>query len=837
MASHQLDVPVAPRESPEHLALHEVLEQGGQDVELLRDILWLITAHDRLTAFSVVVDRLHQILTAVRDPWLELSEEFGLPDWLPLLTWLQGNAAQIGDTIGKAYLRATNSTGHNPLWGQGATRFPLYFVLCEILPEAPHEIPFLTLSGYLLIAQVRALIERPTSRDEYEASNESNGWQPLRNSIYPATLAVRRLAVKKNRSHLEVLQLNLPPEEFAIDLEKLPSSADKGIQDDREKLFRMLQRCFGLRPWRGYEAQGGGGGGHGWHRWVGNQYDQGFGVLLQKLEEDDPRDVEGNWGSMDMVMRVPATEKARNLLLDSDETPEESGGDDEIFLSHVDCKDGKKDLGALARVARAKTRHIRISNQILPWGYESLALEELAHLLEAISEGWFALPKPLIPGTDAHVRAELLVLIHVMLWTGSDAQRAAETRVFFDGEADSRWRGLGVVIPTIRPIRKICWRIPAATPTYATPMIDNGQHTRKLASAFDLPDIVGLGSMIGALINHRERISNGSRIFVNASDVLAQGLSRWLDASSTDTRLTPQKISGFLSRQLIADTGDTTMMTVITGVPHRLSGVRLFYTTLDIRHLQERYQRTVERVMDQAYRAIGKEPRKAAPWLAPAMESLSVGGRLCPLPGAVRTMFESLREAVGAAAGYVDRCGFARYHNLYTLLTLQCFAYATSCRAIITPYVRLSEVDRERGITSLSDKDDEFNHKTRLVWIPPPVLEQMDCHERHRNILLPQLAWERRQIVREPCFFLDDECRALAAQPVVIETWLKDFLPVKANTHRRFLRTELLERGCPPEVIDAFMGHWQQGEEPFSLGQALATRRIWRSCRNTSCPC
>jgi len=25
----------------------------------------------------------------------------------------------------------------------------------------------------------------------------------------------------------------------------------------------------------------------------------------------------------------------------------------------------------------------------------------------------------------------------------------------------------------------------------------------------------------------------------------------------------------------------------------------------------------------------------------------------------------------------------------------------------------------------------------------------------------------------------------------------------------------LLERGCVPEVVDAFMGHWQCGEEPF----------------------
>ena len=36
----------------------------------------------------------------------------------------------------------------------------------------------------------------------------------------------------------------------------------------------------------------------------------------------------------------------------------------------------------------------------------------------------------------------------------------------------------------------------------------------------------------------------------------------------------------------------------------------------------------------------------------------------------------------------------------------------------------------------------------------------------------------------------------------------------RVNAHRKFIRTELTERGCPSEALAAFMGHWLRGEEP-----------------------
>jgi hypothetical protein len=43
-----------------------------------------------------------------------------------------------------------------------------------------------------------------------------------------------------------------------------------------------------------------------------------------------------------------------------------------------------------------------------------------------------------------------------------------------------------------------------------------------------------------------------------------------------------------------------------------------------------------------------------------------------------------------------------------------------------------------------------------------------------------------------------------------------------ANANRHYLRTRLLKRGCPRDVIAAFMGHWEYGTEPWGRFSSLS---------------
>jgi len=65
------------------------------------------------------------------------------------------------------------------------------------------------------------------------------------------------------------------------------------------------------------------------------------------------------------------------------------------------------------------------------------------------------------------------------------------------------------------------------------------------------------------------------------------------------------------------------------------------------------------------------------------------------------------------------------------------------------------------------------------------------------------------------------ECVALTYSPN-FETNLQKKYALPFNASRHYLRSILLERGCPVEVINAFMGHFERGEEPWGRFSGLS---------------
>ncbi|WP_031410420.1 hypothetical protein [Thiomonas sp. FB-Cd] len=53
------------------------------------------------------------------------------------------------------------------------------------------------------------------------------------------------------------------------------------------------------------------------------------------------------------------------------------------------------------------------------------------------------------------------------------------------------------------------------------------------------------------------------------------------------------------------------------------------------------------------------------------------------------------------------------------------------------------------------------------------------------------------------------------------------------NSSRHWLRTRLAQEGVPGEMIEAFMGHWQRGAEPWGRYSALPARVVTETLRPT----
>jgi hypothetical protein len=213
---------------------------------VLREILWLSTAHTSLIGFQSAVRRLRQILKKISEKWPSALEETDISSWQPVLDWIYDNRQSLQIALGNDFAREFNTTGHNPLLGSASTLFPMYTTLCEPLPKGTAAPQFILLSAHLLIGYIQALREN-SSCDDYEKRGAQLNWTFSPNNVSTAARAVRRYAMTEIQHLLKSLTVELPPEEFAEYLEDAQLPSDENFAADHNGLVRFLEKCHGLR--------------------------------------------------------------------------------------------------------------------------------------------------------------------------------------------------------------------------------------------------------------------------------------------------------------------------------------------------------------------------------------------------------------------------------------------------------------------------------------------------------------------------------------------------------------------------------------------------------------
>lgn len=806
-----------------------IAEEHGVDTNMLREIFWQLTAHSHLIAFVQVATNLLWILDNAPASWKHALESAGIAEWRQTLEWVVREKVLLEEKVGEHISRPTNSNGYNPTRGHGLSVFSTYSTLCEPVNNRPIREQYLLIVGQFIIAHIIGIRNTNLPRHAYESYGVEHDWKFLPNGVQQAAIGLRRLSESRFEKFLNTVDASVAPENFAQSIAPTPntkSDNDQEVNDeavDRQKtdeqilfedlveITRFMKKCRGQLDWierSGRRSSTGKG-----HRWVGSRMEYGMRVTLEKQELGDSEDPKDSWGFVDVVRTRSSDIKTIQSYLDSDLSPDEDDEDDEMAQSHEDCKEAIKDAGSSARSARAKARYISTANQILPWSYGSLAYEEISNVITILLQEYAFLGDRNTWSKAQRQKAEAIVFIFVMLWTGSDEARAEEVRICHEAQAIQT--GVGIVIPANGNVNKICWRIAALQPEYRSNQIGIPLQIRRNVEYFDLPDMVGIAHMIDDLIATNKYVDNKRPLLTSRLTQLKEKAKDLLNQWFPGNRITLTKISHVLWNQIAAEIGDPAVASSVTGCVHTLARIRLFYTTLSTSSILRYYTTAATRIVKASGMAEERIPSDARPWMPNMQSETSVGARNCPTVGAVRNLFEGLRAAISKASEYTNSSEFAKYHNLYTLFTIQYFAYATSCRAVVTPYAHLSEIHESRGVAVISDKDNETNHKSRLVPIHPSLLSHMRCYAEHLEVMKRQMPSIPEKFKHEPCYFLDENFRSVQVRPKTIEPLLKPFLDVRANTHRRFLRTELIEMGCPHEVVDAFLGHWQRGEEPF----------------------
>jgi hypothetical protein len=487
--------------------------------------------------------------------------------------------------------------------------------------------------------------------------------------------------------------------------------------------------------------------------------------------------------------------------------------------------------------ARQVKSQLAMQNQRMVSRWEVLSLYEVSSFLTAVANLMAKKERsPYLPeNADAK---ELAALLTTMFWLGKRLDRAVNLRLYkqiHNGDiepgfvAKGNHGGYWITVPAV-PERKIL------------PNDAQRSQAHEIATSFAISTGISVEEIIARYVTdvHKYRSKflfprPDKKIYIKmTSDFLACVNRRHA------TRLTMNRISDYIFEMISRhDSADLTVAMYITGKEHFLGRNPSYYTSLPIKKLRAIFKVVCREIK---HRHISETPRDDIRRIerSVAKERLPVttchiGTPFRPTRKTVKDLVKDLQkkleDIIKVEKGVLK---LMRFHNSMTRYTAFMIAFGTGFRAIRDPFLSAAEIDWRSGFALLADKDNEDGYNSRLIWLPPDCLEQLKLFREHQqnalyrfNILIPNLYSRldrpRRDVPGRHMYFTNhwkDAYIATNIGPKGLYYKLNYTLPLNASRH--YLRSNLLEKKCPVEVINALLGHYERGEEPWGSYSGLS---------------
>lgn len=834
--------PVRPKDCPEFQRLFEAVEADpdlstDEMLAMFRDV----GVYGRLTEFRIILRNLLEVLGLLRERQDWRSDFVWVERWPNLLQWILAHESLLPPS--KYTAQYANK---NPLVNVCATSHPLYALLWT--STEPNQLQeFRLLQGHALIAHLANARRHEEYAYDYPRSNRAP-YEEVIAGTYRISIALREISETEFPLRPEMLRPERPPKKFARDMLELWESVQKhkgastptpkGSEEDfaaegqDQELVQYLKRashgtsrvhlqsfCYVLAEALDLRKRR---SGHSRRGKTKNRHSiQGYlplvdptGEDVQKLDRDDParRPIVLRRRIEAATVLGRGNNSARRYEQEFDIDPAENIGEETVEVE-VGCA-VTGNFPALHTLAlRGKVQAEALQNQLLPWDYNVLTDTALRSLVERMREDF---EEELGKASDnPRATAKAIALLNILLWTGCGLEVARKVKV---REATAS-RGLEkLVLEAHSTSEQRYWSLRISAPSFAAAVPREASivaDTRE--NLLRLPDLAQGGEY---LLRLRERFPGfRDRGFTESPAYYQMILQRYLRKVDPSGYLTLAKVEDYLWFRL-ASAGDPAEADLLVGKRHRLAEVRRFYTTLAKDALQQRYCSVVEEIhaklglvvhtidsVDTHHGYVGAVYRPTVPAVQRAAERL----RLNVSEAAER--MQSLASRPLREKEAVQR----NYYNYYTLYTWFFFSYATAARATCRTLPTGPLPDLREGVIAYGDKTTKDDSHVRLIWLPTGLVRQLHQQRMLARSFSDLKSRDGGQEENDSNFLLLPRASP-ALCPKVISPYLEECfdyaLPV--NSHRRFCRSYLLEEGCPPEVVDAYLGHWFSGESPWS---------------------
>lgn len=778
------------------MSKHEVLLrlacEQGQSPRAVDQTLNLTGAHPDLIDLPGVSHKLLQLFPVCNMGVPISFQGYDEQVWRTVCEWVISLASQpnISELLGGQFWHGDVPPEKNPIHGKGVTLFGFPYASLLNAPR-DHE----NIHDYLrLLAQLLV-------------TSQQVGTDCLVSQRYAVYRALNKLCGLATFSIPSGLAIWGSAQEFVDSCRKFNS---KTSTSDSANHFGVISRF--VRYCHGDSPRDGGGSGGG-DRGNGNRDDQ-----------------------PDLVHHI--TEDLRGFVLGDPDDPDQLPGHYNILVGQGDTADGELAPGEISPPTEIWVldddgcerpyvadilgqqnveAHIVRSRQFLPFAYNQFTLMELRNLLFGASDLFHACLEGKSYRRDARIklRMEAIIALHVTLWLGQSITQVVQLSVTDDEDEEAD--GLALILGDCPQFSMVVRRPDLA----GDGRWQASSGVRDPLLRILLPDLAGSAQLIKHLLSAFPRCSN--QLFTFETQQLDNEIrALLLELGNGDGRYTRTKLRSYVFHQIVTDTQDVAAASMLSGVEIPSTQTPRYYLQLDASYLRKIYTTSLARVLTQVYACAGLAYQPAD--LSPERpQQGGLGATHCLLP---QTIADNVSAMAAVLRKKVDGrlSDMLAWHNCYTLFTLQMLMLVTGCRAIRNPLMLLDEFDPVLGMGALSDKDGDDRHMSRLVYMPAMLRRQITNYLEHCSVISRQLIgylpqdevgnrWSRG-------FFLWTSPSGLRRAEITPSkiyeqmALLPGYTTHRVNAYRKFIRTTLAERGCPPESLAAYMGHWLSGEEP-----------------------
>lgn len=535
--------------------------------------------------------------------------------------------------------------------------------------------------------------------------------------------------------------------------------------------------------------------------------------------------LETSTGNVITISNSKPSEDRRNLYKELDlDLDENNSGDELLLVLPEDDKSGHI-------LVNSQIRHVVMSNQFLPNQWSQATPYEVSSLLKACEDKAKSLD-------STTISKDIIPLIMIMFLTGSSIENVKKKFYWVDDNTDiKRIPKNKSIIYSYDKVEKIGeWSI---EPHVASVTIKSNSKQnsicREMHEKLELPDPFCVGKIINNIYSDEELDSK--EIFKGSVKRYRKDINKFLESISDNNRLNEHRISRYIFYKMaIEGNGGIAESILTTGRYNPTGKTQLHYTSVKKSYLREKYTRVINCILSESRQeGCRLDALEINEQEIPSITG-NVGSQLCPNIKSIQDLVSYIKNILKVKPK--DNAGLIKFHNIFTLYTHLMISYSTGYRAVIDPFPVDAEIDSVTGMAIISDKDGDDFYNSRIVWIPEEVQIQLNHYTHHRQKILelissrfPEYVFDDSEPQTPRLFLIKENFKIEKIRPSSLSPLLSSIFPLPINVNRRFLSTELRERGCPSEIIDAFMGHWGRGQEPWGQYSSISIIEIIESIK------